>query len=66
MLSKFGIFTLIQGVQHNTHKHRPGRHGVVEDGVDGGVDVEHQAGEVQQVEVNFAVCIRKTSIKTFL
>ena len=28
---------------------QPGGHGVVEDRVDGGVDVEHEAGEVKQV-----------------
>jgi len=33
----------------------PGRHGVVEDGVDGGVDVEHQAGEVEQVVIHLGI-----------
>ena len=34
---------------------QPGGHGVVEDRVDGGVDVEHEAGEVQQVVVHLYV-----------
>ena len=31
----------------------PGRHCVVEDGIDGRVDIEHQAAEVENVEVHF-------------
>ena len=33
----------------------PWRHCVVEDGVDSWVDIEHQPGEVEEVEVDFAV-----------
>ena len=33
----------------------PGGHGVVEDGVDGRVDVEHKATEVEDVEVELRV-----------
>ena len=34
---------------------KPGGHRVVEDGVDGGVDVEHEAAEVEDVEVKLGV-----------
>ena len=33
----------------------PGRHRVVKDGIDGRVDVEHEAAKVENVEVHFDI-----------
>ena len=39
----------------HVRRYQPGGHRVVQDRVDGGVDVEHQAAEVEDVEVELEV-----------
>ena len=41
----------------------PGGHGVVQDGVDGRVDIEHEAAEVKDVEVDLEVDMIKYFIR---
>ena len=45
------LFTLVLCTIN--HVNIPGRHCVVKDGIDGRVDVEHEAAEVENVEVHF-------------